>query len=305
MNIEWLSNTFNSEDTFQFRLLKSLIALALLWILSQSLSHFILGRIERDTARYWARKVTIYATTFISFFIVGRVWFAGIDSLATFFGLLSAGIAIALKDPIVNAAGWIYLIWRRPFEAGDRIEIDDHKGDVIDIRLFQFSLLELENWINANQPTGRIVHIPNGKVFVEPQANYSRGLRYIWDEIPVLVTFESDWRKAKMILTRLVERHAEHLEDIPADELQRFRSRYIVPEIDLAARVFSDIEDSGVLLTLRYLVSPYGRRATKEAIVEGILDAFDEHDDIDFAYPTSRFFDHLHEGKQAATEQIG
>ena len=87
-----------------------------------------------------------------------------------------------------------------------------HAGDVIDIRLFQFSINEIGNWVDADQSTGRIIHIPNGIVFTEPQANYTAGFQYIWNEIPVLVTFESDWKKAKQILTDIVNHHGVYIE---------------------------------------------------------------------------------------------
>ena len=67
-------------------------------------------------------------------------------------------------------------------------------------RIFMFTLMEIGNWVDADQSTGRVIHIPNGKVFKEVLANYSKGFQYIWNEIPVLVTFESNWKKAKEIL---------------------------------------------------------------------------------------------------------
>ena len=94
-------------------------------------------------------------------------------------------------------------MWKRPFEVGDRIQIGDQKGDVIDQRIFMFTVLEIGNWVDADQSTGRVIHIPNGKIFLETLASYTKGFEYIWNEIPVQVTFESDWRKAKNILESL------------------------------------------------------------------------------------------------------
>src|SRR2546425_13182228 len=71
-------------------------------------------------------------TTPIGLLVIGRIWFAGFQSIATFLGLVSAGVAIALKDILVNLAGWVFLMWRRPFALGDRIQIGQHAGDVID-----------------------------------------------------------------------------------------------------------------------------------------------------------------------------
>lgn len=88
------------------------------------------------------------------------------------------------------------------------MQIGQHVGDVIDIRLFQFTILEIGNWVEADQSTGRLIHMPNAKVFQEPQANYSTGFEYIWHEIPVMVTFESNWKKTKTILQEIVTKHA-------------------------------------------------------------------------------------------------
>jgi small-conductance mechanosensitive channel len=77
--------------------------------------------------------------------------------MSTFLGLVAAGIAVALKDPLTNLAGWLFILWRRPFTAGDRVQIGEHKGDVIDLRLFRFTLLEIGNWVHADQSTGRLL----------------------------------------------------------------------------------------------------------------------------------------------------
>jgi small-conductance mechanosensitive channel len=74
-------------------------------------------------------------------------------------------------------AGWVYILSRRPFQVGDRIEVNQFKGDVVDIRLFRFSLMEIQGWVDAEQSTGRLVHVPNGVVFNREVANYTEGLR--------------------------------------------------------------------------------------------------------------------------------
>jgi hypothetical protein len=106
-----------------------------------------------------------YFVSLIGLLVIGRIWLTGMETLVTFLGLLSAGIAIALKDPLINIAGWVYILARKPFNVGERIEINNVAGDVIDIRIFQFSILEIGNWVQADQSTGRVLHIPNGVIF--------------------------------------------------------------------------------------------------------------------------------------------
>ncbi|MBZ0199912.1 MAG: mechanosensitive ion channel family protein [Ignavibacteriaceae bacterium] len=80
-----------------------------------------------------------------------------------------------------------FILERKPFTVGDRIQTGDVAGDVIDLRIFRFTRMEISNWVDAEQRTGRTIHVPNGKVFTEWQANYSTGFQYIWNEISVLV----------------------------------------------------------------------------------------------------------------------
>jgi small-conductance mechanosensitive channel len=219
------------------------------------------------------------------------------QTLATFFGLLSAGLAIALKEPVANLAAWGFIVWARPFEVGDRIQIGAHAGDVIDLRLFQFTLNEIGNWVSADQSTGRIIHVPNGRIFTEPLANYDKGFKYIWNEVAVLITFESDWKKAKQILARIADKHAEHLTAQAEEELLTASRQYLINYRKLTPIVYTKAVDSGVQLTMRYLIDPRKRRGTEHAIWEDILTEFAVCPDVDLAYHTVRGFKHSEEGK--------
>jgi small-conductance mechanosensitive channel len=218
------------------------------------------------------------------------LWLEDIQSTAVFLGLVSAGLAIALKDPLTNLVGWIFILWRRPFVVGDRIQIGQLAGDVIDQRILQFTLLEIGNWVAADQSTGRVIHNPNGKVFTEALANYTTGFEYIWNEIPVRVTFESQWEKAKDILQEIADRHATHLSQEAADHIRLAARRFMIMYSKLTPIVYTGVEENGVLLTIRYMCDPRKRRPSEHAIWEDVLRAFDEQPDIEFAYPTQRFY---------------
>lgn len=257
-------------------------------------------RVDDVRVHYAWRKGITYATVVLGLLLVARLWLAGIREIATFLGLVSAGLAIALKDIVANLAGWVFILWRRPFTVGDRLQIGDHRGDVIDIRIFQFSLLEIGNWVDAEQSTGRVIHVPNGKILTEVLANYGKAFQYIWDELPVLVTFESNWRRAKEILGKLGAKHAQHLSEEAEQRVREASNRFMIFYSKLTPVVYTRVADSGVLLTLRYLVEPKRRRGTAEAIWEDLLDEFARCGDIDFAYPTTRFYRNVDEGKPGA-----
>jgi small-conductance mechanosensitive channel len=197
-------------------------------------------------------------------------------------------------------AGWIFIMWRKPFSIGDRIQVGSYAGDVIDIRLFKFSLVEIGNWVDADQSTGRVIHLPNSLIISEVIANYTRAFEFIWNEIPVLVTFESNWQKAKKILLDIAEKHAAHMTGDAEKRIKEASKRYMIFFTALTPTVYTSVRDCGVLLTIRYLISPRNRRGSEQAIWEEILTAFAACTDIDFAYPTQRFYHNVLEGKEDA-----
>lgn len=280
------ASAFNVE-----KLLQSLVILAGLWLLRRLIFSFALERIQDIRTRYQWQKITTYVLTILGLVLLAIIWrLRGIQSLATFLGLLTAGLAIALRDPIANVAGWIFVVVRKPFSIGDRIEIGNHAGDVVDVRLFAFSLAEIGRWVEAEQSTGRIIHIPNKDALALPVINYSQGLPYIWHEIPVLITFESDWRTAKQIMHDIAVKHTDHFADSARHQLRKVARKFMLIYTTLTPTVYTSVRESGVLLTIRCLSEPRGRRGLTQAMWEDILIAFAEHDTIELAYPTQRLY---------------
>jgi len=278
------------------RIFSTILAVVVI-LLAKSLIMAVLLRGRDVQVQYRIRKTVIYISYPLMFLLVGSIWFSGFRDITTYLGLLSAGLAIALQSPLVNLAGWAFILWRQPFRAGDRIQIGNDRGDVIDQRIFMFSLMEIGNWVDSDQSTGRVLHIPNGKIFTEVLANYSQGFHYIWNEIAVLVTFESDWRKAKRLLTEIADRHGTSLSESAANKLREAAKKFMIFYSKLTPVVYTTVKDCGVLLTIRYLCEPRKRRGSEQVIWEDILDAFAKNDDIDFAYPTQRFYSNQTEGK--------
>jgi small-conductance mechanosensitive channel len=286
----WLQSQYNLRSQVIINLLLSIAGLLGLWLLRRWILHLETRRIEDVRARYQWRKITNYIYYITLAFLLGLIWLGDLTNLATYLGLVSAGLAIALSDPITNVAGWIFIFWRRPFEVGDRIQIGEHAGDVIDARIFQFTLLEIGNWVDADQSTGRMIHIPNRKIFSDPLANYTQGFQFIWNEIPVLITFESDWRKAKTILNTIIIKYEQDFRQDVEQQLQKTAQEFLIYNPITTPIVYTDVKDSGVLLTIRYLCRPHERRSTTEMIWEEILTAFEQQINIELAYPTTRFY---------------
>ena len=289
LNIDWLAKIF-TYSSIQVKFIATFIAILVFIFIRRFVLKIVFKKTDDALIRYRWQKTSSYIIYVFALIIIGRIWFKGIQSIATYLGLLSAGVAIALKDPLTNITGWFFILSRTPFAVGDRIQVGIHSGDVIDINFFKFTLMEIGHWGEGEQSSGRIIHIPNGKVFTETLANYGKGFKYIWNEVPVLVTFESDWKKAKKILNQISIKHAEHVSKAAARKFKETSKLFMMYKPDFNPQVYTKVEDSGILLTIRYLCNPRKRRITSQMIWEDILDEFANYENIDFAYPTTRFY---------------
>ena len=283
-----LEDYINIDAAIKNRIVQSVLIVLVLYILNKlAFRLFSHGSVEEIRKQYHWRKTIEYSLFTIGVLVIGNLWINNFQFIVTFLGLLSAGIAIALKEVFLNIAGWAFIYIRKPFDVGDRIQIGDVKGDVIDLRLFQFSLLEIGNWVDADQSTGRVIHVPNLKVFLEPQANYSEGFNYIWNEQVIYITLDSDYQKAKSLLLAILNSHLSDEIALAEAELKKARGKHLIVYNQFTPAVFIDITKRGVQISMRYLCNPRKRRMIQHTITESILESFSKEENINLAYPTT------------------
>jgi small-conductance mechanosensitive channel len=203
----WLLKTkypLNNVD----KLFYSLVAISISYFFLKVLLEGIVGRrIKEPKARYSLRKSAQLLFIFASSIIVLRVWIPNPQALLVAYGLVAAGVAIALQDVFKNFAGALSILLNSVYRVGDRIEINGKIGDVIDIGPFYTSLIELREWVDGDQTTGRIILLPNRQVLSFPIHNYTKDHNFLWDEIALPITYESDWRKAIELIEGIVKKH--------------------------------------------------------------------------------------------------
>lgn len=286
---EWLDSvTFTSA---QRNLISTAVVALLVLVIRWLVLRVVHRRIEDAQVWFRTRKYTTYAAFVVVVLALVNIWLGGVGGALTYVGIVSAGIAIALTDVLKNLVGWAYILVRRPFRVGDRVEIAGHAGDVVDIRVFRFTLIEIGNWVAADQSTGRLVHVPNGILFTESVANYTESFPFIWDEIPVMVTFESDWELAERLVLEAVQAHApDRSEQRFAQQIRTAAHGYFIRFTHLDPIVYVSVDDSGVVLTGRYLVGVRERRGIKDKMWRAVLHSFAEHPTVDLAYPTVRTY---------------
>lgn len=288
--MDWINTNLGISPDTQGKLLASFLVVAALFIGRWLILRALPKRSDDLWSAYRASKVITYTATVVGLLSLAWIWIDAFDNLPTFLGLLSAGIAIALSDVLKNLAGWFYILSRRPFRLGDRIEVDAVKGDVIDVRLFRFSLMEVGNWVDADQSTGRLIHIPNGLLFTKTVANYTEGFEYIWYEIPVLITFESDRAEARELIEQAVSENTPNVEMAAGSRIRETARDYHIKVGTLTPIVYLSVDDSGVMYTCRFLVGARQQRDIAQAVWEAILNGIDHADRVELAYPTVRTY---------------
>ncbi|KPJ63033.1 MAG: hypothetical protein AMS15_01905 [Planctomycetes bacterium DG_23] len=261
-----------------------LLAILLAWLLIRVINR----RIEDLTPRHRARRAVVYTLFFLVLLLLAIIWFKELEFIGVAIGIIGAGMALALQSVLISFVGWIYILLRRPYRIGDRIELGNLRGDVIDIRVLHTTLLEIGNWVDADQSTGRIVFAPNSLIFTDKTYNYTQGFPFIWCEIPVTITFESNWQKAKEIMLVQARKEGEELEPEVRALIRKMSRNYPIRYRHLMPIVYTRIAASGVQLTLRFLAQAQERRRVESALAEAILSSFDQERDIALAYPTQR-----------------
>ena len=279
---------FIVDNPVGVKIIWSVVAIIITVILSRLLKSIIYKTME-DSKKYYAIKQKInYIASFIILLFIIFIWMDSGANLTTYIGLLSAGIAIALKEIFTNIAGWLFISFSKPFDVGHRISIGNQKGDVIDKRLFQFSLMEVSAKEDGEQSTGRIIDVPNSYVFSYPMTNYTKGFEFIWNEIKVLLTFESDWKLAKKLLLDIANKDTAITTEKAIKQIKNATKKYLIQYSKLTPIVYTDVKDSGIQLTIRYLCEPKRRRITINKMWEDILTMVSENNNIKLAYPTMR-----------------
>jgi small-conductance mechanosensitive channel len=141
-------------------------------------------------------------------------------------------------------------------------------------------------------------------VFRHAVANFNRGIDHIWNELPVTITFESDWRLAKKVLTQILNESSQVAEETVKARIDAAANRYFIKYMNLTPIVWTSVSDDGIVLTLRYLCDPRKRRSSANDLWEKMLEEFGKLDTVDFAYRTTRHYDNPTEGKMGARAPI-
>lgn len=160
------------------------------------------------------------------------------------------------------------IIVKRPFEIGDRVTIGNIKGDVEDITLTHIHIKEIGGTIASEERSGRIILIPNAKLFEQDIINYTLTDELILDQVKFTITFESDLKETEKIVL-------EATEEILSEYLSSFQKPY----------VRFKFQESGMRVFVRYQTPASKREEVLSKITERIFEKIKNSNKIELAYP--------------------
>jgi len=264
----------------------TVVAIALAWLLSFLGRKYFDAHVEDPKEHY--RKISFLNTALLVgvVLVIAALWSRLFHAKGTFWGLIGAGVAVALKDPLLSIAGRVAIFAGHIYSVGDRIQITQLTGDVVDVGFFYTRMMELGNWIGGDQATGRMVQFSNSIIFGNPVYNYTQNFSYIWDEIQLPITYSSNVQEANKILIEVGKQYTREFLEGAQAQMQRMKRYFLVPEVELEPTVYLKVTSNWVELTLRYLVEPKKRRAASNFIYAEVFKRVQQRKDINIASET-------------------
>ncbi|MGC9434891.1 MAG: mechanosensitive ion channel family protein [Methanomicrobiales archaeon] len=250
------------------------------------LDTFVSKQIRDPKAKYSVRKVTsiLFAVTLVGIAIL--IWIEDTQVLFVSYGLIAAGLAIALQDVVKNFVGGIILFSTAMYRVGDRIEIDNRFGDVMDIGLMNTTMLETRAWVAGDQPTGRIVMIPNGRILSTEIVNYTKDHSFIWEELVLPLTYTSNWKRAISLIMEILTEVTAGTTARATEQIERLNEKYYLPRKVVEPSIYLTPTDNWIELHIRYVTDVRERRAIHNQISKRLLDEVLSKPDIVVASAT-------------------
>jgi small-conductance mechanosensitive channel len=292
--LAWISDFYYPNEYLEKAFLTFLALAVVYFVFRIALEQAIVRTVREAKTRYTIRKATsiLYVVAFV--FVVIRIWVEDSQALLVSYGLIGAGIAIALQDLFKNFVGGIIVFSTGVYRVGDRVEIESHYGDVIDIGLMYTTLLEIGEWVGGDQATGRLTVIPNGRVIASAVNNYTKDHNFIWDEITLPITYDSDWRSAVARFTAIVDKETESTTHQAERELSGIMDRYYLSKRGVEPAVYVTVTDNWIALSVRYIALARERRIVKDRIFRLLLQELDGAEDIRIASESLSLDIHSH-----------
>jgi small-conductance mechanosensitive channel len=259
-------------------------ALVVVLTVAKTIDVYLIARLRNPVSRFNLRRIVRLVVALLIVFIVVSAlfvnWYAAVVSL----GLISLILGFALQTPISSFIGWIYILIRAPYRVGDRIEIGDVRGDVIDVSYLDTTLWEIGGrHLAGDHPSGRVIKFPNTNVFSTPVINYSWPLfPYIWNEIKFNIAYESDIELVANTMQTVAEKEVGESMMEKVVLFRNLLARTPVDHLNVKERptvTFRVSDNTWLEATVRYLVAPKEAGQLKSRLTQKLLVELNKYPD--------------------------
>lgn len=274
-SIEYLREWF-STNTFIWNVVRFIVILIIILLSIQLIRRYLKKRISNTVIRYKAQKgIEIIGYALLIFLAI--TYFSGaIKDFTIIIGVFTAGLAFTLQELILSIAGSIYIFLVKVYEPGDRIEINGIKGDVIDVDSIYTTMMEIGQWVESDNYSGRIVKLSNAFVFKGPIYNYSQDFPFIWDQFNLPIRYGSDMDLAKSIVIKIASEALSEYTKASKSQWGDVVKKYYIEDAEVEPTLAIRLNDNWVEFNLRYIVDYKKRRLTKHILHDSILKAFEK-----------------------------
>lgn len=275
--INYISNLLSIDSKYILLIIKTIIIFIVLDIIKRIMIK-ILKKIKNSKKEYlYTQKLKITINIFKILFLI-FIWSSKLNNLLTLITVISGAITISLRDFIFNFFAGVYIKITKPFNIEDRIEVNNYKGDVVNLNTLNFELLEVDNIDFTGQSTGIITHVPNSVIFTHPVRNYNKAFDFIWNEIKINIPLDADIEKIRKKILSIVNKNdvikanpetfKKQVNDVSTD----YRIYFNQYEPTIYMKIIGDY----VEYTVRYSVDPKHARYVNSSIWKHILKAYQD-----------------------------
>ncbi len=278
---DWQSRIRNQYQAELKSLLARLAVLGVVLVVVMGLAELwrrTIFRYVHDTRRRYQFLLLRRIVLWLSIVIIIALAFANeLGSVATFAGLLTAGVALALQSVILSVAGYFFLIGRFGIRVGDRVQIAGVTGEVVDIGLVRLHLLELGT-DGIDTPSGRVVAFPNSVVFQSTAGLFKQipGTNFVWHEITLTLSPDSDYGAVEERVHEAVEAtFSDYREEMERQHRQMERTLTSASVSTLWPRSRLHLTSSGLQAVIRFPVDLKHAAEIDNRLTRELLKAID------------------------------
>lgn len=268
---DWLNT-----NPFVWDVIRFLAILIFILLIIRFVRRYLKKRISNTVIRYKAQK-GIEVLGYILLVFLAITYFSGaIKDFTIIIGLFTAGLAFTLQELILSIAGSMYIFLVKVYKPGDRIEINGIKGDVIDVDSIYTTMMEIGQWVESDNYSGRIVKLSNAFVFKGPIYNYSQDFPFIWDQFNLPIRYGSDMDLAKSIVITIASETLSDYTRASKAEWEAVVKKYYIEDAEVEPTLAIRLTDNWVEYNLRYIVDYKKRRMTRHILHDKICKAFEQ-----------------------------